>query len=91
MYGPYNPSEGHRFNPNKLLLDPYAKSIARVPKWTDTLQGYKVGDERADLSFSETDSAGDAPLAIVIDEAFTWVMIARQKSPLTNLLFMRCM
>ena len=72
VYGPHDPANGHRFNPNKLLLDPYAKAIGRLPKWTDSLQGYVVGDELGDLSFSPTDSACDAPLAMVIDEAFTW-------------------
>ncbi|MGV3485105.1 MAG: glycogen debranching protein GlgX [Planctomycetaceae bacterium] len=72
VYGPHDPSNGHRFNPNKLLLDPYAKAIGRLPKWTDSLQGYLVGDELSDLSFSATDSAADAPLAMVVDEAFTW-------------------
>jgi isoamylase len=72
VYGSYDPSNGHRFNPNKLLLDPYAKAIGRLPKWTDAMHGYLVGDKDDDLSFSESDSGGDAPLAMVIDEAFTW-------------------
>ena len=72
VYGPYEPTAGHRFNPNKLLLDPYAKAIGRLPKWTDDMQGYLVGDDQLDLSFSPTDSAADAPLAMVLDEAFTW-------------------
>ena len=70
--GPYDPQNGHRFNPHKLLLDPYAKAIGRLPKWTDAMHGYVVGDSQDDLSFSTSDSNGDAPLAMVIDEAFTW-------------------
>ena len=54
------------------MLDPYAKGIARETKWSDSVWGYKLGDERADLSFDERDSAACAPLAAVIDEAFTW-------------------
>ena len=72
VYGPYEPEKGHRFNDNKVLLDPYAKSIARMPNWTDALSGYIIGDKQADLSFSKLDSAADAPLGCVIDEAFTW-------------------
>ena len=72
VYGPYDPANGHRFNPNKLLLDPYAKALGRLPTWTDAMHGYIVGDEQADLSFSPLCSAADAPLGIVIDQAFTW-------------------
>ncbi len=72
VYGPHDPGKGHRFNANKVLLDPYAKGIARETKWSDSVWGYKLGDEQADLSFDERDSAACAPLAAVIDEAFTW-------------------
>ena len=57
VYGPHEPEKGHRFNPNKILLDPYAKGIARETRWSDGVWGYKLGDERADLSFDERDSA----------------------------------
>ena len=50
VHGPYNPSEGHRFNPAKLLLDPYAKSIAGPIRWSDALFGYTIGHPEADLS-----------------------------------------
>ena len=70
--GPYKPAEGHRFNAHKILLDPYAKSIAREPRWSDELWGYRVGDPQADLSFDDRDNARYAPLAAVLDEAFTW-------------------
>jgi glycogen operon protein len=72
VHGPYEPQKGHRFNPNKLLLDPYAKAIGRDLRWGDELFGYKVGDPAADLSFDQRDSAALAPLAAVIDPAFTW-------------------
>jgi glycogen operon protein len=70
--GPYKPEEGHRFNANKVLLDPYAKAIARETKWQDEMWGYKVGDPAADLSFDDRDNAALAHLAEVVDEAFTW-------------------
>ncbi|HEX4130112.1 MAG TPA: glycogen debranching protein GlgX [Pirellulales bacterium] len=72
VHGPYEPAKGHRFNPNKLLLDPYALSIARPLKWDDSLFGYKLGDQAGDLSFDDRDSARFAPRAAVIDPAFTW-------------------
>ncbi|MBX9689967.1 MAG: glycogen debranching protein GlgX [Candidatus Obscuribacterales bacterium] len=72
VYGRYQPKEGLRFNGNKLLLDPYAKAIGRDLKWNDALYGYKIKDPKLDLSFDERDSAPYAPLAQVIDTAFTW-------------------
>lgn len=72
VHGPYEPAHGHRFNPRKVLLDPYAKAIGRDLQWHDSLFGYKVGDPAADLSFDEADNAAYAPLAAVIDPAFTW-------------------
>jgi len=64
--GPYKPEEGHRFNPNKVLLDPYAKAIARETKWHDEMWGYRVGDPAEDLSFDDRDSAAFAPLAVAL-------------------------
>ena len=70
--GPYEPQQGHRFNSSKIVLDPYAKAIGRPLRWDDTVFGYRVGDETADLSRDERDSAPFAPLGQVIDTAFTW-------------------
>src|SRR6201988_1036619 len=72
VHGPYEPAKGHRFNPHKVLLDPYAKSIGRDLCWDDAVFGYKVGDKAQDLSLDERDSAPFAPLATVVDPAFTW-------------------
>jgi glycogen operon protein len=72
VHGPYDPGKGHRFNPNKVLLDPYAKAIGRDVQWDDTLFAYKVGDPAGDLSFDERDNGAFCPLASVIDTAFTW-------------------
>jgi glycogen operon protein len=72
VYGPYDPANGHRFNPNKVLLDPYAKAIGRPLRWDDSLFGYDVDDEKNDLSFDSTDSAPYAPLAAVVEETFAW-------------------
>lgn len=72
VHGPYEPACGQRFNPSKLLLDPYAKAIAREPRWADALFGYQVGHPDADLSRDDRDSAPYAPLAEVIDPRFDW-------------------
>jgi isoamylase len=72
VYGPYEPKQGHRFNPNKVLLGPYAKAVARIIRWNDTMYGYRVGDSEADLSFDERDNADCCPLGAVVDNAFTW-------------------
>jgi isoamylase len=70
--GPYEPCQGHRFNSNKMLLDPYARAIGRHLKWDDSLFGYRVDDPAEDLSFDERDSAPFAPLGMIVDTAFTW-------------------
>jgi glycogen operon protein len=72
VHGPYEPAAGHRFNPNKIVMDPYAKSVGRTIRWDDAMFGYVVGHADADLSFDERDSAPYAPFAAVIDPAFTW-------------------
>ncbi|MBI2880186.1 MAG: glycogen debranching protein GlgX [Candidatus Tectomicrobia bacterium] len=72
VHGPYEPARGLRFNPNKLLVDPYAKAIARLTRWGDALFGYRIGAPEEDLAMDERDSAACAPLCAVIDPAFTW-------------------
>ena len=63
VHGPYDPENGHRFNPNKLLLDPYAKQMIGELRWTDAMYGYQVKSPRADLSFYKRDSALTMPTA----------------------------
>jgi glycogen operon protein len=72
VHGPYDPGAGHRFNPAKLVIDPYAKAVARAVQWDDAMFGYRIGDPEADLSRDDRDSAAWAPLAAVIDPAFAW-------------------
>ena len=72
IHGPYDPNVGFRFNPNKIVLDPYAKSIGRSVRWDDSVFGYTIGDPGGDLSFDTRDNAPFATLAAVIDPAFTW-------------------
>ncbi|HET7854192.1 MAG TPA: glycogen debranching protein GlgX [Candidatus Methylomirabilis sp.] len=81
VHGPYAPNEGHRFNPNKLLLDPYAKAIAGSIKWSDALFGYTIGHPDADLSKDDRDSAGGLPKCVVVDPAFSWGEDVRPRTP----------
>ncbi len=70
VHGPYEPDEGHRFNPNKLVLDPYAKAVVGHIAWGPEVFGYVMGQE--DTTFDERDSAPFVPKGRVIDPAFTW-------------------
>ncbi len=72
VYGPYAPEQGHRFNPHKVLLDPYARAVGRPLRWHDSLFGYQVGHPHEDLSFSDADSAPYAPLGAVVENTFDW-------------------
>jgi glycogen operon protein len=72
VHGPYEPERGFRFNPHKLLIDPYAKHIAGRLVWNDAHFGYRAGSARADLSFDRRDNARGMPKAVVLDTAFTW-------------------
>ncbi len=72
VHGPYEPDRGHRFNPNKVMLDPYAKAVGRAVHWGEEMYGYRVGDAREDLSFDDRDNAATCALGAVVDSAFTW-------------------
>jgi len=72
VYGPYDPIAGHRFNHNKLLIDPYAKQLVGDLVWDESLFGYTIGHPDGDLSFDERDSAPFVPKAKVIDSTFDW-------------------
>ena len=72
VHGPYEPEAGHRFNPHKLLLDPYAKQLVGELTWDAALFGYTIGHADGDLSFDTRDSAPFMPRCRVIDPAFTW-------------------
>ena len=81
VHGSYEPEAGHRFNPNKLLIDPYARQLVGTIKWHDALFGYTIGSPDADLSFDERDSAPYIPKARVIDPAFTWGERSHRRVP----------
>ena len=72
VHGPYDPMAGHRFNPNKLVLDPYARAHVGELKWAPECFGYTIGAEGDDLSFDERDSAPFMPKCVVVDPNFDW-------------------
>ena len=72
MHGPYQPEHGHRFNPNKLLIDPYARSIQNRLRWHDSNFSYKIGAKHEDLSFDWRDNAVLMPKSQVVDDHFDW-------------------
>ncbi|HLY06777.1 MAG TPA: glycogen debranching protein GlgX [Rhizomicrobium sp.] len=80
-HGPYEPHNGHRFNPNKLLLDPYARKLVGGLKWTDAVFGYRVNSPRADLSFDRRDSAPAMVKAAVTVDGFQWGDDRRPNTP----------
>lgn len=81
VHGPYEPAAGHRFNPHKLLLDPYAKQIVGALEWNPALFGYDLNSPDKDLSFDERDSAPYMLKSRVIDPAFTWGNEQRPRTP----------
>jgi len=84
VHGPYDPSNGHRFNPHKLLIDPYARALDRSFDWNDLHCGYVVGDPDEDLSFDTRDNAAWMPKGRVVDPAFDWNGDAKPRLPVTR-------
>ena len=87
VHGPYAPEEGHRFNHNKLLLDPYARAHVGELSWNPAVFGYTIGDEKEDLSFDERDSAPFMPKCRVVDPAFTWGRAKKPRVPWERTIF----
>lgn len=71
-HGPYEPEKGHRYNPAKLLVDPYAKALAGTIRWDDAVFGHRLGDPAEDLSQDERDSVPFIPKCVVVDSSFDW-------------------
>ncbi|MGY3608702.1 MULTISPECIES: glycogen debranching protein GlgX [unclassified Bradyrhizobium] len=80
VHGPYEPDAGHRFNPNKLVIDPYARQLVGQLQWGPELFGYKIGDADKDKSFDDRDNIHLVQKCRVIDPAFTW---GRDRKPAT--------
>jgi isoamylase len=72
VYGPYEPEAGLRFNPAKVLLDPYARAVASKPDWSAPLFGYPLGNPDQDLRRDDGDSARGAPKGVVVERFFDW-------------------
>jgi glycogen operon protein len=78
--GPFAPADGHRFNPSKLLIDPYAMAVTGEPAPSPAIFGYRRGSD-LDRSFDRSDSAGAMPKAVVVDGAFDWQGVAQPLIP----------
>jgi isoamylase len=87
VHGPYEPEQGHRFNPHKLLLDPYAKALVGELRWADSLFGYRIGAPKEDLSFDRRDSASHMLKCRVVDPAFTWSNVPPPQIPWERTIF----
>jgi glycogen operon protein len=81
VHGPYEPAAGHRFNPNKLLIDPYSKRLAGQFAWSDAHFGYRTGSKHEDLSFDRRDNARAMVKSVVVDPAHTWSPGRRPRTP----------
>ena len=80
VHGPYAPQAGHRFNPNKLLIDPYSKQLAGQLAWSDAHFGYRTGSKQQDLSFDRRDNARGMYKSVVVDVAHTWAQKRRSQT-----------
>ena len=90
VHGPYEPARGHRFNPAKMVLDPYAKAITGQIRWDDTVFAYRVGSEREDLELDDRNSAGAMPKCVVVDPTFAWGDDRRPAVPWNSTLIYEC-
>ncbi len=81
VHGPYQPENGFRFNPQKLLLDPYAKAISGDVRWNEAVFGYDINHAEADLVPSLHDSAPFVPKAVVVADAYDWGNDRRPEIP----------
>lgn len=87
VHGPFDPQRGHRFNPHKLLLDPYAKAHVGQLHWDPAIFGYTLGGAEADLGFDTRDSAAFLPKCRVVDPSFTWGRDQRPRVPWERTVF----
>ncbi len=89
--GPYEPENGHRFNANKFLVDPYARELVGEINWGQAQFAYQMEDPEKDLTFDETDSAADMPKCRVVDaQAYDWKGDAKPSIPWSSTIFYEC-
>jgi glycogen operon protein len=81
VHGPWDPERGLRFNPAKVLVDPYAQALANEVDWSAAMFPYKIGVPNADLVIDDTDNAAGAPKSVVVDNVFNW---DNDRSPRTS-------
>ncbi len=80
IHGPYNPEKGLRFNPAKLLIDPYAKALAGQVDWNAPVFSYTLGSPQQDLARDDRDDAPAVPKGVVTTSDFDW---GNDRPPLT--------
>jgi isoamylase len=90
VYGPYAPAQGHRFNSNKLLLDPYAKAISGQVTWAKSTFGHQEKRQEVELLLNETDSADDVPRCLVWGDPFAWGDDHAPRTPWSHTLIYEC-
>jgi len=90
VHGPYAPNQGHRFNPNKLLLDPYAKAISGVVSGASGTLGYRANSPELDLSFDDQDSCAMTGRSIVLADDFPWGDDRNPRTPWSKTLIYEC-
>ncbi len=81
VHGPYEPAKGHRCNPHKLLVDPYAKALYGEVDWRQPVFGYPLGNPHQDLARDERDSAAGVPKSVVVSDFFDWGNDRRPEIP----------
>ena len=89
-HGPYEPAAGHRFNANKLLVDPHARALTGDVQCDAAIFGYRIGDPAADLSFDESDSAPFVPKGVVVDPAYSWGDDQAPRTPWSRSVLYEC-
>lgn len=82
VYGPYMPEQGLRFNPNKLLIDPYGKKLVGKLIWHKAIFGYDLDSPEKDLSFSSLDSAPYVPKSVVVKDDYDWEGDVSPRTPI---------
>jgi glycogen operon protein len=90
VHGPYAPAEGHRFNADKLLLDPYARAVAGPIPWNDALLGYRDDDPYGERARDTTDSAPHVPKCVVVETAFSWGDDRAPRTPWNRTVIYEC-
>ena len=84
VYGPWEPQHGHRFNPAKLLIDPYAQAVSGRVNWEEPIFPYQFGGEEADLNLDDRDDGAGMPKGVVVNPYFDWEQDRAPKTPLSD-------